>query len=96
MPRLSELVYGIKLKGPQVKLPQIEGADVDVTAVGFFEAEFAPGAAVQIKGENGQAWVVTFSQVIIETLALHQDKLPFTATFTSHKSASDRTYWTIE
>lgn len=96
MPRASQLLYGIAVEGTQVKLSQIEGADVEVLSVGFFESDFAPGAAVQIAQGEEKAWFLTFSQVILETLDQLKGKEPFTARFTSHKSASGRTYWTIE
>ena len=96
MPRVSEILYGVRTEGTQVKLAQIEGADLDVTAVGFFESEFAPGAVVVFTRDGEAGWFVTFSGVIIETLEKIKDVLPITARFMSHKSASGRTYWTIE
>ncbi|GAF75440.1 unnamed protein product [marine sediment metagenome] len=96
MPRLSELQYGISTEGPKVKLEQIEGALVTVLAVGFFKSDFAPGAAIQFSQDDVKSWLVTYSQVVIETLEKYMDKLPLDAMFIQQTSAIGRKFWTIE
>lgn len=96
MPRASELLYGILVEGSQVKLSQIEGADIEVVRVGFFEDDFAPGAALVFTQGDLLGWVVTYSAVLLEGLDKLKGREPYTARFISHKSASGRTYWTIE
>lgn len=96
MLRLSEHMYGIVTEGPRVKMELIEGSLVTITAVGFFESDFAPGAAVQFSQGKEKSWLVTYSQVVLETLAKHADKVPFDAMFRQHTSATDRKFWTVE
>lgn len=96
MPRVSEVLYGVKVDGSLVKLDQIEGAEVVITGYGLFEAELGQACAIQMSREGMPCWLVTFSTVIMETLEKVRDRLPLEARFMSHLSASDRKYWTIE
>ena len=93
---LNEVRYGMKTEGIKVKLPHVEGASITVVAVSFFESEFAPGACVQFLQGEGKGWFLTHSEFVIEILRQMKDHLPFETTPTSNKSASDRTYWTLE
>lgn len=93
---LNEIRYGMKTAGISTKLPQLEGSAIVVERVSFFDSEFAPGACVQFTQGEGIGWFVTHAAVIIETLHEMLGALPFETTPTSHKSASDRTYWTLE
>lgn len=43
-----------------------------------------------------KVWFVTFSETVIGVLEDNEGSEPYIATLMSHKSASDRTYWTIE
>ena len=43
-----------------------------------------------------KVWFVTFSETVIKVLEENVGNEPYIATLMSHKSASDRTYWTIE
>lgn len=93
---LNEVRYGLRTEGMKAKVPQLEGAVLTILAVSFFESEFAPGAAVQCEQDGKKVWFVTHSEFMIETLALMKGNEPYVATPTCNKSASDRTYYTLE
>lgn len=96
MPRLSRIRYGIDLEGPQVKLELVEGAVLTIEAVGFFTDAFAPGAAVQFSQGDKKSHLITYSQIVRETLEEYADQVPFDATFRQQTSAAGRKFWTIE
>jgi len=96
MPRLSRIRYGIDLTGPQVKLELVEGALLTIEEVGLFEDDFAPGAAVQFSQGDKKSWLITYSQIVRETLSEFADKAPFDAVFRQQTSAAGRKFWTIE
>ncbi len=93
---LNEIRYGLVTLGTSAKLPQLEGVDLTILAFSLFESEFAPGACVQCMAMDKDVWFVTFSEFVIKTLEMMTDHMPYTATPTTHVSASGRTYITLE
>lgn len=97
MPKsLNEIRYGMATHGDKMKLPALEGAPLLIEEFTLFDSEFAPGACVQCTLKEHQVWFVTFSEFVIETLSLMKGNEPYTCTPTLQKSASDRTYITLE
>jgi hypothetical protein len=93
---LNEVRYGMATEGVKCKFPQLEGAVLTILAVSFFDAEFAPGACVQFAQGEGIGWFITHSEFVIQTLDMMKGNEPYQATPTANKSASDRTYYTLE
>lgn len=96
MPRLSEIRYGVKLEGAQVKIDAVEGALLTVTALGFIESEEWPGTVVVFSKGESKGWFVTYSQVVLEVLVEHKDAVPFDCMFLQNTSAAGRKFWTVE
>ena len=97
MPKsLNEIRYGMATEGDKMKLPALEGAPLLIESFHLFESEFAPGACVQCSLKDNKVWFVTHSEFVIATLELMKGNEPYFATPTLQKSASDRTYITLE
>ena len=97
MPRsLNEIRYGMATEGDKMKLPALEGAPLLIESFTHFESDFAPGACVQCTLKDNKIWFVTHSEFVIATLELMNGTEPYFATPTLQKSASDRTYITLE
>lgn len=96
MKRASELLLGVPVEGRQVKLSAIEGANVVVVGVGFFDSDLGPSAAVIVEQGGEKAWFITASAILVEGLEKLQENMPYLARFVSKTSATDRTYWTME
>lgn len=96
MPQLSEIRYGVKVEGIKVKLETMEGSLVTVTALGFIQDDEWPGVVVVFEKGDVKGFFECFSAVVLETLLKHKDDVPFDCMFLKHKSANDRTFWTVE
>lgn len=96
MGRVSSYLYNIPVEGQRVKLIDIEGKDVVIEGVGFFEAELGPACAIQMQYEELPIWAITFSTIVQQALEKVKESLPLTGRFMRHTSQSDRAYWTVE
>lgn len=94
--RASEILYGVAIEGQPVKLSDLEGIEVTVTACGITESELGERVTIVCSKGDVVMWFSTQSGVLATAFGLLKGHEPYEAIFKRVVGKAGRSYWTVE